>query len=808
MASVSAARAYLKTEGEFAGVPMANLIPHFIHERFVRQEWEGAFEAASLFVDVSGFTALTELLMQHARDGAEVLTAALNRIMGPLVAETHARGGWIPAFAGDAFTALFPYTGDAQLAYAQALHTALFIRDFFQQQGRITTRYGQFDLGFRVGLSGGATRWGILGSGQRHAFYVHGPAVTGCGEVEACAPVGGVVADPAIAPRLAAMVTLLPHTCPPLLGVPTALPALSRHTPTPALPQQACAPFVLDSAIDLIFSGGNAEFRQVVSVFISFDPSHAAATWAPFVSAVLDVANGYGGYFNKLNFSDKGPMMLLLFGAPVAHEDDLARATAALLTLRELTAGSEVRWRAGLTYDMVYAGFVGGMERGEYTAIGNAVNLASRLTTQAAWGEILLNARAAQDTARGSPLRVECLGALTYKGFAAAQLTYRLLGDALGETAFFEPPLIGREAELAQLVAAAAPLSEGRFAGVVYLCGEAGIGKSHLSYELFRTLARQGPVTWLTAQTDQILRQAFNPFTYFLKRYFNQLPDATAEENQACFEARLQQLLERLAEQRSLPGRVESPAQCSAELRRVQSVLGALLGLHWRGSLYESLDGALRYQNTLFALKTLLLAEATLNPVVLHLEDAHALDPASHDVITTLCRNVAHYPLLILMTGRTLDDGTRPTLTLPEEVPFKTFDLNVLSPDGLRQLSETVLGGPVDAALCDLLLARTQANPFFVQQFLYYFRESGLLSRDSAGVWRAQAELSPEVPTTINAILVARLDRLAPSVKEVIKAAAVLGREFDARILEYMFAADITGEVRVAEQEQIWSKVE
>ena len=111
---------------------MRNLIPHFIHQQFRQHNFHGAFQAATLFVDIAGFTSLTETLMQHPKDGAELLTDALNEIFEPLVQLVYAHGGLIPGFAGDAFTAIFPVT-PGQRCELYALQTAFLI-----QQGALT----------------------------------------------------------------------------------------------------------------------------------------------------------------------------------------------------------------------------------------------------------------------------------------------------------------------------------------------------------------------------------------------------------------------------------------------------------------------------------------------------------------------------------------------------------------------------------------------------------------------------------------------------------------------------------------------
>jgi len=794
---------------------MHNLIPHFIHEHFSRGERAGGFAAATLFIDVTGFTRLTETLLQHGKDGAETLTDALNRVFNPLVGEVYARDGWIAAFVGDAFLALFPHGDDPGRARRAALETAAQILAYLQQQGAISTRFGDFSFSARIGLSDGPVQWRILGADHHHTYYFDGAAIAGCTYAESKAGVGEVLADSLIWPTISGEVAGEPRG---ELIVLSTLPTPSRPiagAAPPALSRDALQPFVLDAAIDLVTTGGRAgtwrgEFRQVVNIFISFDPSpEVDALIDPFMTTILNTVANHGGYFNKLDASDKGPMILILFGAPIAYENDLERATDFLIALREQTEASAlraIRWRAGVSCGTVYAGIMGSAERCEYTAIGSVVNLASRLTTAATWGEINLSEQAADC----KTIKTSYLGERPYKGFAQPQPTYQLVGRKTGGTAFFEHPLVGRQTELARLLAAVKPLFSGQFGGVVYITGEAGLGKSHLAYEVEQTLRQRDTVTWFTAQTDQILRQAFNPFTYFLRRYYDQAPDASSEHNKQRFEVRHQALLAALEERRAVesdPRKAEALTGQIAELHRVESVLGALVGLHWPGSLYESLEGELRYQNSLLAIKALLLAETFLKPVVLLLEDLQWLDTASSDVLATLCRNVSDYPFLILITSRYLDDGSPPALPLPADTPTLTLDLKTLSLQELRQLAETILDGDSDESLLALLQERTQANPFFVQQFLYYFRENALLERTPQGAWQLKHGLPVEVPTTINALLIARVDRLAQNVKDVVKAAAVLGREFDDHILAHMLAADIATEVRVAEQEQIWSRV-
>jgi class 3 adenylate cyclase len=798
-------------------------MPHFIVEHFAQGAMHGHFSAATMFVDVFGFTQITEALMQYQKDGAEILTDALNRVFGPLVARVYDHGGMITTFAGDAFTAVFPIEDEDESDVAVRLALMAFdIQDFFAQHGELTTKYGEFTLGVKVGLGLGEVAWGIVGEEGRYTYFFRGPAIDAATGAEHYADQCDIVASASIWPHLAAVTQAEARDGHQVLReiAPSDHPEPETKASAPSvLDREMLTPFVLDAALDMVDSDARAEFRQVASVFISFDlpeaPAQAETTLKAFVSQVMSTALEYGGYFNKLDFGDKGAVMLILFGAPVGHENDIERAANFLLTLREWAenaAFADLRWRAGMTYGMAYAGILGGEARCEYTAIANVVNFASRLMSRAQWGQILTS----EAGTNLYNVDVVHVGDFEYKGFAMLRPTYQLLRRTIRTEGFFEHPLVGRGRELQRLLNAAEPLFEGQCAGLAYIYGEAGIGKSHLAYVLRQELRRNHTIRTFVGQTDQILRQAFNPFTYFFKRYFDQSPEASSDENKARFTSRLDRLILRL---RSLdPNKDEvanapAPHALADELDRTRSVLGALLGLYWPDSLYESLDGNLRYQNTLMAIKSLLLAESCFQPVVLKIEDLQWLDEASREALTVLFRNLPQAPLFVVVTSRYKDDGSRPALAIPEALPVTAVDLNVLAAADLRHLAEALLGGPVSDALVDLLVQRTQANPFFAQQFLYYFRENDLLTRASAPdgatqrPWTMKAEIPADMPTTINAILIARIDRLAQEVKDVVKAAAILGREFDDRVLAQMLASDVSSEVKAAEREQIWSPV-
>ena len=247
-----------------------------------------------------------------------------------------------------------------------------------------------------------------------------------------------------------------------------------------------------------------------------------------------------------------------------------------------------------------------------------------------------------------------------------------------------------------------------------------------------------------------------------------------------------------------------------SELEQARSFLGALVDLRWPGSLYEKAEPHRRFERTLAAFRTLILAESLRQPVLLQIEDAHWLDDDSREVIRVLTRDAAAYPFAVLLASRYSDDGRPIRISVGEDVDLRAVDLHALTPEGIRVLASHVLGEPIADDLTAFLAAKTNGNPFFVEQLALDLRERGLLEHqepESVGLSVQSARFSSEVPASITAVLIARLDRLAAPLKAVVQMAAVLGQEFDIHVLARMLpdAADAIAKVRQAEAETIWS---
>ncbi len=376
------------------------------------------------------------------------------------------------------------------------------------------------------------------------------------------------------------------------------------------------------------------------------------------------------------------------------------------------------------------------------------------------------------------------------------QSIYSLQGRrAATGTEHFAGRLVGRRHELSQLTEAIQPIFAGHPAGVIAISGEAGIGKSRLVHELRQRIGagaadrsaaagEEAAVAWFHCPADEVRRYSLEPFRQLLRAYFEQSEAGNTLANTE----NARRFVDKLG---ALSAATRDPG-LRADLERGQSFLAALIDLHWPGSRYDQAEPKARFDNTFSALQAFLLAESRIRPLVLALEDTHWLDADSLGFLARLSHALGDAPVAILMVGREplALDGFAPAL------PRHELRLARLTADELSELAEAQLGAPVAPSLLNLLQARTEGNPFFAGQLLRHLQEQGLLASDPAGLIGVTGHAS--LPADVRGVLIARVDRLAPPVRDVVQCAAVLGREFETAVLAAFAPAGPALDTRVA----------
>lgn len=758
---------------------MHNLIPHFIAERYERKIYSGSFTAAVMVIDLAGFTPLTQSLMENGKEGAEILIEIIEEVFSPSIDTIYDYHGSIASFAGDSFTALFPVDSAHPGHVLSAAHV---IQKIFRTTGNLTAKFGDFRLKVRIGLGHGTVNWKILHCSEKAAYYFHGSGIDQAIENEKMCQNGQLVSNRALLSHLTESKSELSFSDVNRVSVLiNQFRPVPRTTITPpTLSSKSLSAFLPASILNLTDKG---EFRDVAACFVSISGENDVDS---SIVRIIETARKFGSELYDIDFGDKGSFVMVIFGSPVSRENVVFRACEFSNTI---VSNPKLKVRIGLTFGTVFSGFLGSEKRAHYTVKGNAVNMAARLMTEARWQEILIDEALYQKVK--SAYVTTALTPRFIKGFPQKIRVYKLAEKReMPNQRTFQNILVGRSSELSQLQSYLRKTVDSSAAALVYIDGNAGIGKSRLVYELKNSLIK-APINWFTLPCDAILQTSFNPFTTFLKHYFNQSENFSPQINKGHFEMRLEALIESVDDD-----------FITQELTRTSSVLGSLLNLHWENSLFEKLEGRDRFENIKTALVHFFLAENQLKPTVIEVEDAHWIDPATESVLKSMSPVVRDRPLLLLIVSR-LGDNDAP-LRLSFSLPHQyAMQLNSLSSHDFRALIRNQLHVNLSPEIDQLIFRKSEGNPFYGEQILLYLMESGALVQGE-GTYSLQNN-DFDIPDQISTIIISRIDRLPEKCKDIIKIASVIGQEFSVKLLsEVLHNRDIKPELDILEKESIW----
>jgi len=774
---------------------LRTLIPQFIVDKILKNEKKGSFEAITLFLDISGFTSMTERLMQEGKEGAEVLSEIINNIFEPVIDSIYSCGGFISNFAGDAFTAIFQDRTHCLMAVACAVE----IERIFTRVSSQQTKFGTFDFWAKLGLSAGKVDFGIIDGQKYKTFYFGGEAIRGCAlSVHHCQKTG-IVIDSAI-------LNLIPEEETEKVKIANGYfhliackqPYKTVKFTEELIPDKIRRDFIPPKITELTQNG---EFREIATIFISFKESDNYDKQNEMISAIADKCCILGGYFNRVDYGDKGGVILVIFGAPVSYENNLHRAVDFLYSIRDRYRENI---RAGITYSMAYTGFIGSKRRCEYTANGDKVNQAVRLMSVADWGEIFVSANVERKLT--NLYFFHDIGNVLLKGKSESVAVYALMNRKEEHPLFFfSGEMVGRERELNLLQQFSHSLNEKRFCGITTVYGEAGMGKSRLIYEFTKNI-QEADIIFL--QTDSILKMSMNPFKQMLHHYFKQAEAKSVEEKKVKFEIVFNSMLLNLKQ--------SSDIRCLPvikELERTKTLFAAQIGIHYENSLYTLLEPKDRFENIVFAYKEFFKGLSLLKPLIIIIEDIHWLDDDSHKVFRTLCRSISDLPVMIIAAARFNDDGSKPILKTDQEIILHEIVLDRLDQQNAESFLYSRLGGKSEKSLLQFINGKAEYNPFYIEQIVSYLKENELLIIEKGEFRIKQKDI--EIPDTINALIISRIDRLENELKNILQVASVCGREVELRILldilkvyqSYLDRKQINVYLERIENEQLWFKL-
>ena len=780
---------------------MKNIIPEFIAQRSQLGEKEGSFDGIALFLDISGFTTMTEELMKGGKLGAESLSQIMNSLFRPLIAAIYGRGGFVSLFAGDAFTAIFPVENKAAKKSKDALQAAVEIQNIMQEEGLCRTRHGYFSLSIKVGLAFGPIQWGILSDTEgKQCFYFRGPAIDGCALAEQQARQGDIVLEKSLLASLDDSVKRKEISKKYfLLEEEGSKPAqeyskdLSSTSPKVSIKSHILERF---ASRELLSTEQKGEFRDIASVFLSYQGEPSKKELGEFIDEIMKQRKGMGAFFNSLDFGDKGCAVLVLFGAPVAHEDDYARAASFSL---EISAKFGTKARIGIAYGTAFAGFIGSELRTAYTALGKVINLSARLMMSAPWGHIWLIENMKAHLEKQEIFEIELAGEEHFKGIAQPLKVYQLKGLRRRSFVSFEQiDFVGREKEMQGIEEELKKTQKQKKGLVAYYYGRPGSGKSRMLHEIYKKNKKDYEFHFIHA--DHLFPKSFNPFSRYLKSYL-ELP----EEDSAVAMQKIQAKVEALSQSLS---HLSSPQVQGLliQLKQKVSYIGAILEVQSLKPKRQELGEQAYFSNIIEAVSAFFTLCSLSRPTIFVAEDLHLFDKDSLCILEALSNASPSFPLHVLISSRYTDEGEKPSLQLHKSARVITETLDRLSDPSVEKLVSACLGREASPSLLRFIREKTDANAFFIEQYCLYLQNEDLLLETEKGMELKKG--SQNLPGGINALLLARIDRLSPRLREAAQLLSVLGLYFRVEVFQELYKEKGGGEAqaRLEEgiREQIW----
>jgi predicted ATPase/class 3 adenylate cyclase len=737
---------------------------------------------AALFADISGFTPLTEALAGELgpQRGAEELTVTLNRVFHDVIAELDRFGGDVIYFSGDAVTC---WLDDDDGTRATACATAM--QEAMRRVGEVVTPGGTaVRLAIKIGIAVGPARRFVVGDPEIQLIDVlAGGLIDELASAERHAERGEIVLGPSAIDALGAHVELgerrLDDETGRTFGVVSRLSVPDaveprEPAPEPVLPDELVRPWLLAAVYERLRTGRGeflAELRPAIPVFVRFAgidydaDDDAANKLDDFLRQAQRILAGYGGNLLQLTLGDKGAYLYAVFGSPHAHEDDAARAAAAALELRALDRVTEVRdIQIGITHGRLRSGTYGHEMRRTFVCLGDAVNLAARLMSQAPPGHVYVTETVRQQA--GDACAWERLPDMLVKGKTEPVAVYSLTGSArrASRRRRYQLEIVGREAELA-LLAGALETARSGDGVVVGIAAEAGMGKSRLLAEFVRSVRAEGGLVAF-GECPSFGTNASYFVWQEIWRTLLHVDDAKPER------------VQRSALEREL--RAVDPA-----LAQRAPLLGPLLGISIPDNeLTRSFDAKLRKTSLEGLLVECLAACATREPLVLVLEDCHWIDPLGRDLLEALVRAASGLQVLVVLAYRPGSDhglGRLPQFSEIELTELEPHDAERLIRSKVIQLFGSEAQPP--PALVELVTARSQGNPFYAEELLSYIFGQGIDPQDEEAV----RGLHP--PESLHSLILSRLDAFGEAPRRTLKVASVVGRSFRAPALTGIYPA-------------------
>lgn len=715
--------------------------------------WE--IDASLVFADISGFTKLSEMLARIGTEGSEELVASLTTAFTALLRASE-DGGDLLHFGGDAL--LLSYAGEDHAR--RACHAAATMRSALKGLGPLQTSAGQVRLKMSIAVNSGPCLFLRVGR-RSHELAVVGSTATGTVRLETIANAGEIAVGASTAAYLRASE----------LGEAIDGGFLLKRSPSvqPSPPKRAVDGPDLEILIPEVLRGRlgqrEHEHRPATIAFVHIDglddrlrevgAEALQAELDDVVTIAQDAAAAHEICVLATDIAAGGLKLFIAGGAPDAHDDDESRV---MLVARAILDSSTLPVRIGVNRGRVFAGDVGSSERRSYTVMGDAVNLAARLMGKAQLGELVAHESVVArltTTFETTPMEP-----FLVKG-KSAPVHALLVGAHRGALESHQPstiPLVGRDGEL-QILRQRLELAANGTGNVVDVVGEAGLGKSRLVEELLATMPAM-PVA-------RVMCEPYSSSTPYRGLRSLLRPLLGLSEHSSPEEAGSALITLLSGDGVHLPWAPLLAVAIGAQVEPTREV--DELAPDFRTSrLHTSLIGLLR--------------RALPQRAVILIEDSFWLDDVSADALATIFKKLEMNPWLAITTRRDQDTGLHPKLG------YDALELRLepLNDAAAGELLDHLDDGNAIRRRLGTVAGRAAGNPLF------------LLELAASG-----ASEESEVPDTVEAMVLARLDQLPDEQRLLLRHLAVLGASASAELVDLVLR-----EFDVTYASPMWSRLE
>ena len=512
-----------------------------------------------------------------------------------------------------------------------------------------------------------------------------------------------------------------------------------------------------------------ADVAGFTSMSEKLDPEDTHTLISQALTSITEEVHRYEGTIAQF----LGDGVMALFGAPIAHEDAPQRALHAAMGIRKHLSnyarslrqrGIEFNMRIGLNTGLVVVGRIGDDLTMEYTAMGDTVNLASRMQRTAQPGTI----RVSENTCRLAEgyFEFKPLGRIRLKGRAEPVKAYELRGLGQAKTRFGVSmvrgltPFVGRKKELDHLMDCFELVKKGQ-GQVVGIVGEAGVGKSRLLRQMVEMLP---PEQYLYLEGECLHygeAVAYLPILDILKSYFG----IDEGEDQSVAKRKIKERIKQLDNEK---------------LESILPPLYELFSLEMDNRQYMELQPRRKRELTFEAVRSLLTRESRTRPLILAVEDLQWIDRTSEEFLAQLIGKLPGAAIMVVLLYRPEYGNPWTSKTCYSQVR-----VDEMTPDtGAEMVQAMLKDGAAAPELNQLILSRGAGNPLFIEEFTRALLEKGHIKRSNGDYVLAVKPSEIVVPETVQGIIGARIDNLKGDLKRTLQVSSVIGREFSSTVLQ------------------------